>query len=157
MLSFAAAIVAVHQHNAGLRVLAALTFLIKGIGIPYATWHFLIERFALKRDVSLSTGLSSSLIFGAFFDRVRVPRRDRDRRNVSVHRRGGRVPRPRRGGADHDRLRLRTRAPTRRSKRTRAQAAQRMIALAIIVVVLPLVRALATVLTARALVAASPR
>jgi hydrogenase-4 component E len=66
VLSFAAGVVAAHEHDAGLWVLAALTFLIKGIGIPYGTRHFLIERFALKRDVSLSTGLSSSLIFGAF-------------------------------------------------------------------------------------------
>jgi hydrogenase-4 component E len=66
LLSFAAGVVAVHEHDAGLWVLAALTFLIKGIGIPYGTRHFLIDRFALKRDVSLSTGLSSSLIFGAF-------------------------------------------------------------------------------------------
>jgi hydrogenase-4 component E len=66
VLSFAAGVVAVHEHNSGLWVLAALTFLIKGIGIPYGTRHFLIERFALKRDVSLSTGLSSSLIIGAF-------------------------------------------------------------------------------------------
>lgn len=66
VLSFAAAVVAVHEREAGLWVLAALTFIIKGIGIPYGTRHFLIERFALKRDVALSTGLSSSLIFGAF-------------------------------------------------------------------------------------------
>jgi hydrogenase-4 component E len=66
VLSFAAAVVALHEHDAGLWVLAALTFAIKGIGIPYGTRHFLIERFELKRDVSLSTGLSSSLIFGAF-------------------------------------------------------------------------------------------
>ena len=66
VLSFAAAVVALHQHNAGLWALAALTFAIKGIGIPYGTRHFLIDRFALKRDVALSTGLSSSLIFGAF-------------------------------------------------------------------------------------------
>lgn len=66
VLSIAAAVVAVHEHDAGLWVLAALTFLIKGVGIPYGTRHFLIERFALKRDVSLSTGLSSSLILGAF-------------------------------------------------------------------------------------------
>ncbi len=66
VLSFAAAVVALHQQDAGLWVLAALTFSIKGIGIPYGTRHFLIERFALKRDVALSTGLSSSLIFGAF-------------------------------------------------------------------------------------------
>ena len=66
VLSFAAAVVALHEHDAGLWVLAALTFAIKGIGIPYGTRHFLIDRFELKRDVSLSTGLSSSLIFGAF-------------------------------------------------------------------------------------------
>ncbi|HUA02612.1 MAG TPA: hypothetical protein VMB27_01840 [Solirubrobacteraceae bacterium] len=66
VLSFAAAIVAFHQHDAGLWALAALTFAIKGIGIPYGTRHFLIDRFALNRDVALSTGLSSSLIFGAF-------------------------------------------------------------------------------------------
>ncbi|HTX12620.1 MAG TPA: hypothetical protein VME22_28645 [Solirubrobacteraceae bacterium] len=66
VLSFGAAVVAVHQHDAGLWALAALTFAIKGIGIPYGTRHFLIDRFALKRDVALSTGLSSSLIFGAF-------------------------------------------------------------------------------------------
>jgi hydrogenase-4 component E len=66
VLSFAAAVVALHQRDAGLWVLAALTFAIKGIGIPYGTRHFLIDRFELKRDVSLSTGLSSSLIFGAF-------------------------------------------------------------------------------------------
>jgi len=66
ILSFAAAVVALHEHEAGLWVLAVLTFLVKGIGIPYGTRHFLIERFALKRDVALSTGLSSSLILGAF-------------------------------------------------------------------------------------------
>ena len=66
ILSFAAAIVALHDGDVGLWVLAGLTFLIKGLGIPYGTRHFLIERFALKRDVSLSTGLSSSLILGAF-------------------------------------------------------------------------------------------
>lgn len=66
VLSLGAAVVAVHEHDAGLWVLAALTLLIKGIGIPYGTRHFLIERFALKRDIALSTGLSSSLIFGAF-------------------------------------------------------------------------------------------
>jgi len=66
VLSFSAAVVALHTHDAGLWVLAALTLLVKGVGIPYGTRHFLIDRFALKRDVSLSTGLSSSLIFGAF-------------------------------------------------------------------------------------------
>lgn len=66
ILSIAAAVVAAHDHEAGLWVLAGLTLLIKGIGIPYGTRHFLIERFALKRDIALSTGLSSSLILGAF-------------------------------------------------------------------------------------------
>ena len=66
VLSFAAAVVAFHESDAGLWVLAALTLLVKGFGIPYGTRHFLIDRFALKRDVALSTGLSSSLIFGAF-------------------------------------------------------------------------------------------
>jgi len=66
VLSLAAAVVALHEHEAGLWVLAGLTFIIKGIGIPYGTRHFLIDRFALKRDIALSTGLSSSLIFGAF-------------------------------------------------------------------------------------------
>jgi hydrogenase-4 component E len=66
ILSIAAAVVAAHDHEAGLWVLAALTLLVKGIGIPYGTRHFLIERFALKRDIALSTGLSSSLILGAF-------------------------------------------------------------------------------------------
>jgi hydrogenase-4 component E len=66
VLSLGAVVVAIHQHDAGLWALAALTFAIKGIGIPYGTQHFLIDRFELKRDVSLSTGLSTSLIFGAF-------------------------------------------------------------------------------------------
>jgi hydrogenase-4 component E len=66
ILSFAAAVVALHQGDAGLWVLAALTFAIKGIAIPLATRRFLIERFHLKRDVAISTGLSSSLIVGAF-------------------------------------------------------------------------------------------
>lgn len=66
VLSFAAAVVAVHQGDAGLWVLAALTFAVKGIAIPFATRRFLLDRFHLKRDVAISTGLSSSLILGAF-------------------------------------------------------------------------------------------
>jgi hydrogenase-4 component E len=58
--------VAVHQGDPGLWVLAGLTLLIKGIAIPLATRRFLLDRFHLKRDVALSTGLSSSLILGAF-------------------------------------------------------------------------------------------
>jgi hydrogenase-4 component E len=64
-LAFAAAVMAVHDHDIGLWVLAVLTLIIKGIAIPVATRRFLLERFHLKRDVSLSTGLSSSLIIGA--------------------------------------------------------------------------------------------
>jgi hydrogenase-4 component E len=66
VLSFAAGVVAVHQGDAGLWVLAVVTFAVKGLAIPYATRRFLLERFHLKRDVALSTGLSSSLILGAF-------------------------------------------------------------------------------------------
>jgi hydrogenase-4 component E len=66
VLSFAAAVVAVHQGDAGLWVLAVLTFAVKGVAIPFATRRFLLERFHLKRDVAISTGLSSSLIMGAF-------------------------------------------------------------------------------------------
>jgi hydrogenase-4 component E len=66
VLSFAAGVVAVHQGDAGLWVLAVLTLAIKGIAIPLATRRFLLERFHLKRDVAISTGLSSSLIIGAF-------------------------------------------------------------------------------------------
>jgi hydrogenase-4 component E len=66
VLSFAAAVVAANDGSPGLWMLAALTFVVKGIGIPFATRRFLIERFALKRDIALSSGLSSSLIFGAF-------------------------------------------------------------------------------------------
>jgi len=64
-LAFAAAVMAVHDHDIGLWVLAVLTLIIKGFAIPIATRRFLLERFHLKRDVSLSTGLSSSLIIGA--------------------------------------------------------------------------------------------
>src|SRR5579875_586578 len=64
-LAFAAAVMAVHDHDIGLWVLAVLTLIIKGFAIPIATRRFLLERFYLKRDVSLSTGLSSSLIIGA--------------------------------------------------------------------------------------------
>jgi hydrogenase-4 component E len=64
-LAIAAGVVAGYSGDAGLWALAGLTFAIKGVGIPLATRRLLIERFALKRDVALSTGLSSSLIAGA--------------------------------------------------------------------------------------------
>lgn len=65
LLSFAAAVMAIHDHDAGLWVLAGLTFTIKGVVIPVGTRRLLLARFHLKRDVSLSTGLSSSLMIGA--------------------------------------------------------------------------------------------
>ena len=73
VLSFAAAVVALHQHDAGLWVLAALTFAIKGIGIPYGTRHFLIDRFELKRDVVALHGPVQLADLRRVPDRVRVP------------------------------------------------------------------------------------
>ena len=65
-LSFGAAVVANHVDALDLWALAVLTFAIKGIGIPLATRRFLLDRLELRRDVALSTGLSTSLILGAF-------------------------------------------------------------------------------------------
>jgi hydrogenase-4 component E len=65
VLSVAAALVAFHTNSGGLWVLAVFTFLIKGVGIPLATRRFLLDRLELKRDVAISTGLSTSLIIGA--------------------------------------------------------------------------------------------
>ena len=62
VLSFAAAVVAHHTGEDALWVLAVLTLLIKGIGIPIGTRRFLLDRLELRRDVALSTGLSTSLI-----------------------------------------------------------------------------------------------
>jgi hydrogenase-4 component E len=64
-LSLAAGVVAWHQGEIGLWVLAAITLTVKGIVIPIATRRFLLERFHLKRDIAVSTGLSRSLILGA--------------------------------------------------------------------------------------------
>ena len=64
VLSFAAGVVAEHQGDIGLWALAAITLAVKGIAIPIATRRFLLERFHLKRDIALSTGLSRSLIVG---------------------------------------------------------------------------------------------
>lgn len=66
VLSFAAAVVASALGDPALWVLAVLTLLIKGIGIPVATRRFLLDRLDLRRDVAVSTGLSTSLIIGAF-------------------------------------------------------------------------------------------
>jgi hydrogenase-4 component E len=66
ILAFAAAVVAFHTSDAGLWILAGLTLALKGLAIPIMTRRLLIVRLHLKRDVGLSTGLSTSLIAGAF-------------------------------------------------------------------------------------------
>jgi hydrogenase-4 component E len=66
VLAFAAGVVAYSLDEPALWALAALTFLIKGLGIPLATRRFLLERLELHRDAAVSTGLSTSLIIGAF-------------------------------------------------------------------------------------------
>ena len=65
VLGFAAAVVGHALHQAELWVLAVATVLIKGIAIPLATRRFLLDRLELRRDVAMSTGLSTSLIIGA--------------------------------------------------------------------------------------------
>ena len=66
VLSLAAGVVAYALHQPALWALAVLTFLIKGLAIPLATRRFLLDRLELHRDVAISTGLSTSLIIGAF-------------------------------------------------------------------------------------------
>lgn len=65
VLSLATAVVAYHFASTELWVLAVITLLIKGIAIPVAAQRLLIRRLELRRDVALSTGLSTSLIMGA--------------------------------------------------------------------------------------------
>ncbi|HTW10697.1 MAG TPA: hypothetical protein VME46_24565 [Acidimicrobiales bacterium] len=65
VLSFACSVVAFHFHSGELWALAVITFVIKGIAIPLATRRLLLQRLDLRRDVALSTGLSTSLIVGA--------------------------------------------------------------------------------------------
>lgn len=65
VLSFACGVVAYHYDSAQLWVLAAITLAVKGIAIPLATRNLLLRRLDLKRDVALSTGLSTSLLIGA--------------------------------------------------------------------------------------------
>ena len=65
VLSLAAAVVAYHYDSGELWALAAITLTIKGIAIPIATRRLLLQRLDLRRDVALSTGLSTSLIIGA--------------------------------------------------------------------------------------------
>jgi hydrogenase-4 component E len=65
VLSFAAGVVAYYFDSPQLWILAGLTLVLKGIAIPVATRRLLLRRLDLKRDVALSTGLSTSLIVGA--------------------------------------------------------------------------------------------
>lgn len=64
VLSVATGIVAWHYGRVELWVLAVLTLAIKGIAIPTAARRMLLGRLELKRDVALSTGLSTSIIVG---------------------------------------------------------------------------------------------
>jgi len=64
VLSFAAAVVALHQHDAGLWALAALTFAIKGIGIPYGTRHFLIAQYLRAAVLLALIVISTSSVLG---------------------------------------------------------------------------------------------
>ncbi len=64
-LSFAAAVVAYHYDSGELWALAAITLMIKGIAIPIAARRLLLQRLDLRRDVAVSTGLSTSLMIGA--------------------------------------------------------------------------------------------
>jgi hydrogenase-4 component E len=65
VLSFATAVVAFRFDSGELWALAVITLGVKGIAIPTATRRLLLRRLDLHRDVSLSTGLSTSLILGA--------------------------------------------------------------------------------------------
>jgi hydrogenase-4 component E len=65
VLSLATVVVAFTYGRIELWLLAGLTLAIKGIGIPLVARRLLIERLDLKRDVAVSTGLSTSLILGA--------------------------------------------------------------------------------------------
>ena len=65
VLSFACAVAAYHYASVQLWVLAVITLAIKGLAIPIATRRLLLRRLELKRDVAISTGLSTSLIIGA--------------------------------------------------------------------------------------------
>lgn len=63
-LSVATGVVAWRYGRIELWVLAILTFAIKGVAIPQAARRMLLRRLDLKRDVALSTGLSTSIILG---------------------------------------------------------------------------------------------
>jgi hydrogenase-4 component E len=64
VLSIACGVVAYRFDRAEVWALAVLTLAIKGIGIPTAARRQLIDRLELRRDVALSTGLSTAIIIG---------------------------------------------------------------------------------------------
>lgn len=64
VLSVATGVVAWTYGRIELWVLAVLTLVIKGVAIPTSARRMLLVRLDLKRDVALSTGLSTSLIVG---------------------------------------------------------------------------------------------
>ena len=64
VLAFAAGVSAWTFRSVELWVLAGITLVIKGIGIPLATRALLLRRLALARDAATATGLSTSLIVG---------------------------------------------------------------------------------------------
>ena len=64
VLSIATGVVAYRFGRVELWALAVLTLAIKGIGIPTAARRLLIIRLELRRDVALSTGLSTAIIIG---------------------------------------------------------------------------------------------
>ncbi|MGH3319826.1 MAG: hypothetical protein ACRDN9_06525 [Streptosporangiaceae bacterium] len=64
VLAAATGVVAWRFGSVELWILAALTFLIKGVGIPAAARRLLVERLALKRDVAAAAGPSTSIIVG---------------------------------------------------------------------------------------------
>jgi hydrogenase-4 component E len=64
VLAVACGVVAYNFDRIELWVLAVLTWVVKGIGIPMAARRLLIARLELKRDAAMSTGLSTAIIFG---------------------------------------------------------------------------------------------
>ena len=64
LLSIATGVIAWRYDRVELWALAVLTLAIKGIAIPTAARRMLLHRLELKRDVALSTGLSTSIISG---------------------------------------------------------------------------------------------
>lgn len=64
LLALACAVVAWQFGRIELWILAVITLLVKGIGIPIATRRLLIERLELQRDAAMETGLSTAIIIG---------------------------------------------------------------------------------------------